>query len=46
MTELLVGTNKGLCVLRGERGEPLELAGRRFEGLVCVYAIRDARSGT
>ena len=30
--ELLVGTNKGLCVLRGERGEPMELAARRFEG--------------
>src|SRR5437879_4936068 len=31
--ELLVGTNKGLCVLRGRRGEPMDLAGRKFEGL-------------
>jgi photosystem II stability/assembly factor-like uncharacterized protein len=46
MAELLVGTNKGLCVLRGERGEPMELAGRRFEGLVCEYAMRDPRTGT
>src|SRR5207247_3840021 len=46
MAERLVGTNKGLCVLRGERGEPMELAGRRFEGLVCEYAMRDSRTGT
>src|SRR5947208_12838996 len=44
--ELLVGTNKGLCVLRGERGGPMQLAGRLFEGLVCEFAIRDARTGT
>jgi photosystem II stability/assembly factor-like uncharacterized protein len=46
MAELLVGSNKGLCVLRGERGQPMELAGRRFEGLVCEYAMRDPRTGT
>jgi sulfur-carrier protein len=45
-TELLVGTNKGLCVLRGPQGGAMELAGRKFEGLVCEYAMRDPRSGT
>jgi molybdopterin converting factor small subunit len=44
--ELLVGTNKGLFVLRGERGGSLQVAGRKFEGIVCEYAIRDARTGT
>jgi photosystem II stability/assembly factor-like uncharacterized protein/molybdopterin converting factor small subunit len=44
--ELLVGTNKGLFVLRGERGERLQVAGRQFEGLVCEYAIKDPRTGT
>ena len=46
MTELLVGTNKGLCVLRGSRGARMQLAGRKFEGLVCEYAMRDSRTGT
>ena len=44
--ELLVGTNKGLCILRGERGGRMQLAGRKFEGLVCEYAMRDPRTGT
>jgi photosystem II stability/assembly factor-like uncharacterized protein len=46
MTELLVGTNKGLFVLRGDRGDPMDLAGRKFEGIVCEYAMRDLRTGT
>jgi molybdopterin converting factor small subunit len=44
--ELLVGTRKGLFVLRGPRGEAMEVAGRAFKGLTVEYAIRDARSGT
>jgi molybdopterin converting factor small subunit len=45
-TELLVGTRKGLFVLRGPRGEATEVAGRAFKGLTVEYAIRDPRSGT
>src|SRR5439155_3622678 len=45
-SELLVGTRKGLCVLRGERGGPMRLVARAFEGTVCEYAIRDPRTGT
>ena len=44
-TELLVGTRKGLFVLRGPRGGELEIAGRAFEGADVEYAIRDPRSG-
>ena len=43
--ELLVGTRKGLVVLRGERGRPLEVAGRAFAGDVVEYACRDRRTG-
>jgi hypothetical protein len=45
MTELLVGTKKGLVVLLGARGGPLELAARAFPGEVVEFATRDARSG-
>jgi photosystem II stability/assembly factor-like uncharacterized protein len=45
MRELLVGTKKGLFVLRGEGGGPYEVAGRTFEGDVVEYAMRDPRSG-
>lgn len=45
-TELLVGTRKGLLVLRGRRGDNLEVAERTFEGAEVEYAIRDPRSGT
>jgi molybdopterin converting factor small subunit/photosystem II stability/assembly factor-like uncharacterized protein len=45
-TELLVGTAKGLFVLRGERGGSLDVAARKFEGMAVEYAIRDPRSGT
>jgi molybdopterin converting factor small subunit/photosystem II stability/assembly factor-like uncharacterized protein len=44
--ELLVGTRKGLFVLRGERGRPMEVAARRFAGLVAEFAMRDRRTGT
>ena len=45
VTELLVGTKKGLFVLRGEPGTPFEVAHRAFAGDVVEYAIRDPRSG-
>ena len=44
-TEVLVGTRKGLFVLRGPRGGPLEIAARAFEGSDVEYAIRDPRTG-
>lgn len=44
MTELLVGTRKGLVVLRGKRGGAMEVAARSFPGEVVEYAIRDPRS--
>jgi molybdopterin converting factor small subunit len=43
--ELLVGTRKGLYVLRGSRGGPMEIAARRFSGQTVEYAIRDPRAG-
>jgi molybdopterin converting factor small subunit len=43
--ELLVGSRKGLVVLRGTRGGRLEVAGRKFSGNTCEFAIRDRRSG-
>ncbi len=45
MTELLVGTKKGLFVLRGEPGEPFDIVHRAFPGDVVEYAFRDPRSG-
>jgi hypothetical protein len=45
MTELLVGTKKGLFVLRGDAGGPFELVHRAFPGQVVEYATRDPRSG-
>jgi len=45
VTELLVGTRKGLFVLRGDLGGPFEIAHRAFEGTTIEYAIRDPRSG-
>ena len=44
--ELLVGTKKGMFVLRGERGGPMRTVHRAFPGQVVEYAIRDPRSGT
>jgi photosystem II stability/assembly factor-like uncharacterized protein len=45
MTELLVGTRKGLFVLEGEPGSPFEVTGRAFAGDEVEYALRDPRSG-
>ncbi len=45
MTELLVGTKKGLFVLEGEPGAPFELTARAFAGEPVEYALRDRRSG-
>ena len=44
--EVLVGTRKGLFVLRGPRGGPFEVAARRFSGQAVEYATRDPRTGT
>jgi photosystem II stability/assembly factor-like uncharacterized protein len=43
--ELLVGTRKGLFVLRGPRGGEMSIAGRLFEGSDVEFATRDSRSG-
>jgi hypothetical protein len=45
MTELLVGTRKGLFVLDGAPGSPFEVTGRAFAGEPVEYAVRDPRSG-
>ena len=45
MTELLVGTRKGLFVLAGEPGAPFDVTGRAFAGDAVEYALRDPRSG-
>jgi hypothetical protein len=45
MTELLVGTRKGLFVLAGEPGERFAITARAFVGEPVDYAMRDARSG-
>lgn len=45
-SELLVGTRKGLVVLRGARGGPMQVAARRFGGLTVEYAVHDPRTGT
>jgi len=45
-TELLIGTRKGLFVLRGDRGAEMQVAGRAFAGSSVEFAIRDPRSGT
>jgi photosystem II stability/assembly factor-like uncharacterized protein len=45
MTELLVGTKKGLFVLEGEPGAPFEVRSRAFAGEPVEYALRDPRSG-
>jgi molybdopterin converting factor small subunit len=43
--EVLVGTRKGLFVLRGERGGQMDVTARRFSGQTVEYAVRDPRSG-
>jgi photosystem II stability/assembly factor-like uncharacterized protein len=45
VTELLVGTKKGLFVLEGDGGGPFEVATRAFAGQSVENAIRDPRSG-
>ncbi|HET9718519.1 MAG TPA: hypothetical protein VFP55_00420 [Solirubrobacteraceae bacterium] len=45
MTELLVGTKKGLFVLEGEAGGDFRIATRAFAGQPVDYAIRDPRTG-
>ena len=44
MTELMVGTKKGLFVLEGEPGQPFAMTARAFAGEPVEYAIRDPRS--
>lgn len=43
--EVLVGTRKGLFVLRGPRGGPMEVVARRFGGQTVEFATRDPRTG-
>jgi hypothetical protein len=45
MTELLLGTKKGLFVLDGEPGAPYDVTARAFAGEPVEYAVRDPRSG-
>jgi photosystem II stability/assembly factor-like uncharacterized protein len=45
MTELLLGTRKGLFVLGGEPGRPFEVTTRAFAGEPVENAVRDPRSG-
>ena len=45
MSELLVGTKKGLFTLRGEPGDAFEIASRDFAGEVVEFAMRDPRTG-
>jgi len=45
MTELLVGTKKGLFVLDGEPSGEFEVKARAFAGEPVEYAMRDPRSG-
>lgn len=45
MTELLVGTRKGLFVLEGEPGARFDVTTRAFVGEPVDYAMRDPRSG-
>ena len=44
-TELLVGTRKGLFVLRGPRGGAMSEVTRQFSGNSVEFAMRDPRSG-
>ena len=45
MTELLIGTKKGLFALAGHAGSPFEVTARAFAGDPVEYAVRDPRSG-
>jgi hypothetical protein len=45
VTELVVGTKKGLFVLEGEPGSAFDVVARAFAGEPVEYALRDPRSG-
>ncbi|HLH64429.1 MAG TPA: sialidase family protein [Solirubrobacteraceae bacterium] len=45
MTELIVGTKKGMFVLEGEPGGRFEVRARAFAGQPVDFALRDRRSG-
>jgi hypothetical protein len=45
MTELLVGTKKGLFALEGPPGGPFEVTARAFAGEPVEYAMRDPQTG-
>jgi hypothetical protein len=45
VTELLIGTRKGLFVLEGQPGGEFEVTARAFAGEPVEYAMRDPRSG-
>src|SRR5436305_511644 len=45
MTELLIGTKKGLFLLEGEPGGDFEITAREFAGEPVEFATRDPRSG-
>jgi len=45
MTQLLVGTKKGLFALEGQAGKPFEVTSRAFAGEPVEFATRDPRSG-
>ena len=45
MTELLLGTKKGLFALEGPPGGPFEVTARAFAGEPVEYAMRDPASG-
>jgi photosystem II stability/assembly factor-like uncharacterized protein len=45
MTELMVGTKKGLFALEGEPGAGFAVTARAFAGEPVEYALRDPRSG-
>ncbi|MEA2478581.1 MAG: hypothetical protein QOJ07_503 [Thermoleophilaceae bacterium] len=45
MTEILVGTRKGLFALEGDPGGPFEVTSRAFAGEPVENALRDRRTG-
>jgi hypothetical protein len=45
LTELVVGTKKGLFLLEGEPGSGFEIKARAFAGQPVDFATRDPRSG-
>ena len=45
MTQLLVGTKKGLFTLDGDPGGPFEVTARAFAGVPVEYAMREPRTG-